>query len=104
MGDNLEKSNSERVGPLTPLHVVLMDIWKKVLQIGELGPDDDFFEVGGHSLAAIQLVNEVRQRFQCDYSVSTFFNNSTIAGMAENLSKDMVMDKFLCGNIYSGQI
>ena len=36
----------------------LAEIWSEVLERGDLGPEDDFFELGGDSLLAIWLIEE----------------------------------------------
>jgi oxalate---CoA ligase len=45
--------------PETPLEFQILDIWKTLLHRDDIGIDDDFFELGGDSLLAIQMVLEV---------------------------------------------
>jgi hypothetical protein len=47
-----------------------------------VGVHDDFVELGGHSLLAIQLTARVRQQFDIEMSVATFYNNATVEGMS----------------------
>lgn len=46
-------------GAEIPAIEVLTEIWKRVLQLDEVGPNDDFFELGGDSALAIQLFTEI---------------------------------------------
>jgi len=39
--------------------IELAEIWQRVLGVGVVGPDDDFFASGGDSLLALQVVSEV---------------------------------------------
>jgi hypothetical protein len=45
--------------------------------------DDNFFEVGGHSMVAMQLVARVRKRLNADFGLRNVFEQQTLAGMAE---------------------
>ena len=47
-----------------------------------IGIDDDFFERGGQSLRAMQLIASLRQRFELELSLREFLNARTIAGLA----------------------
>jgi acyl carrier protein len=58
-------------------------IWAEVLHLPQVGIHDDFFDLGGHSLAALQLFGLVRQRFHRDLPMSSFFLRPTIAQLAE---------------------
>ncbi|MET9294875.1 type I polyketide synthase [Streptomyces sp. NPDC003077] len=70
-----------------PLEQDLRRIWQDVLGTGTdaLGRHDDFFALGGHSLAALQVVQRCRDHFGVDLSVQTVFLAPTIAGLAAEL-------------------
>ncbi|CDH01892.1 non-ribosomal peptide synthetase [Xenorhabdus bovienii] len=55
----------------------LIDIWQEALGFRELGIHDDFFDLGGNSLQAIQVRQIIRRRLSCDINYSLFFNNAT---------------------------
>ena len=52
-----------------------------------MGVEDDFFQLGGHSLIAIQMLSRLRDRAGIDLSVSRFFNVPTPALLAAELRK-----------------
>ena len=61
----------------------LFEIWKDVLGKGvSIGVDDDFFDIGGDSLKAGRVVSRIREEFEIDFSVKTFFSEPTIAKLA----------------------
>jgi thioesterase domain-containing protein len=60
----------------------LADIWKGVLQVPQIRPDDDFFALGGHSLLALRLLSEVRARFDTVPTLQLLFKQPTFAGFA----------------------
>jgi len=74
---------SKHQSPETETERVLHKIWQEVLAIDELGIDDDFFEIGGHSLKAINLESHIRKHFHADISFAEIFKTPTIRGIAK---------------------
>jgi amino acid adenylation domain-containing protein len=70
------------VAPRNPIEEVLAALWAEVLGLEQVGVEDNFFEVGGHSLSATQLVSRMRQAFQIDLPLRRLFESPTIAGLA----------------------
>src|SRR6266700_2019943 len=68
--------------PRTAVERKLTRIWETVLQVEEVGRDDDFFDLGGHSLLATQLLSRLRQELRVDLTLSILFANSTIAKLS----------------------
>ena len=60
---------------------VLAGVWKELLGV-DVGPDDDFFLLGGHSLVAARLIARVRARFGVEVRLRTLFQTRPVAGMA----------------------
>jgi amino acid adenylation domain-containing protein len=61
----------------------LLAIWQEVLNIANIGIDDDFFELGGSSLQALTVFLEIEARLDCSLSPTTMLQAPTIAGLAE---------------------
>jgi amino acid adenylation domain-containing protein len=49
----------ERVAPRTPQEKVIAEIWQELLQVPEIGVDDNFFDLGGDSFAAVRAVRRI---------------------------------------------
>ncbi len=76
------------VGPSTPLEQQLADIWAKILRLDRVGVNDDFFALGGDSLAATATLTEVQQRLGCGNGLverTGFFDAPTIASQVRSL-------------------
>lgn len=63
----------------------LLELWKDVLQLRHVELDDDFFELGGDSLSAADLVLRVSERFGTEPSLTSFFAAPTIGEMARSI-------------------
>src|SRR5690606_17238607 len=61
---------------------LLATLWKKVLRVGTVGIDDDFFEMGGHSLIAVKLVALIHKNFGIKLPLGSLFEHSTIRKQA----------------------
>ena len=57
-------------------------MWAAVLGLDRVGVHDNFFALGGHSLAATQIMARIRERFGADLSFQTFFRHPTVAEVA----------------------
>jgi hypothetical protein len=49
---------------------------------------DSFFQIGGNSLLALQVLTRVRDTFKCEVAVPHFFERATVAGLGETLRSD----------------
>jgi acyl carrier protein len=58
-------------------------LWKRVLHVDEVRPDDDFFGSGGHSLQAVRLVELLSTECGIEISMSDIFENSTFSGLCD---------------------
>ncbi len=65
----------------TDLEIYISEIWRNVLGIHDVGIDDDFFELGGDSLAVEEVLSEL-QKLGPDLPTAVFIDSPTIAGLA----------------------
>ena len=68
--------------PRNELETVLARLWREVLQLAEVGSDDDFAALGGDSLLAIRIVAQVNQLFVLTQPLKTLFATPTVAQLA----------------------
>jgi amino acid adenylation domain-containing protein/FkbH-like protein len=69
----------------TPTEEIIAGIWAEVLNLEQVGAEDDFFELGGHSLLATQAIARIRQAFKLQLPLRSMFESSTVAGLAERV-------------------
>ncbi|HET9255063.1 MAG TPA: amino acid adenylation domain-containing protein [Pseudonocardiaceae bacterium] len=65
---------------------VVAKIFSEVLGRRDVGPDDDFFDLGGNSLQATRLVNKLRRAFDVNVELPVLFQTSTVAGITKAVS------------------
>lgn len=81
------RSQPPFVAPRNEVEETVAQIWKQVLRLDRVGIDDDFFDFGGDSLSATQVVSRVNRAFGVALSLRTIFDAPTIASLAGVLSE-----------------
>ena len=77
------QNNVEFVAPKTELEKKIAQIWQNALKLEQIGIHDNFFEVGGNSLSATQVITQMRQTLQVEITIRHFFEAPTIAEQAQ---------------------
>lgn len=68
--------------PRTETEERILRIWQELLQHGSFGVDDNFFDLGGHSMLAVQMIRRMETEFHQPFSLNMLFEDPTVAGMA----------------------
>ena len=74
------------VTPGSPLEVTLVKIWRKVLGRPRIGMNDNFFEAGGTSLRAVQVISMIKKELNQNLSIVSLFECPTVTMLAVKLS------------------
>ena len=70
------------IPPRGPIEEALADAWSELLGVGSIGAHDNFFDRGGHSLMAIQLLGRIRNLFEVEAPLKDFIEEPTLANLA----------------------
>src|SRR5262249_7495218 len=65
-------------------------IWASELNLPHVGPHDNFFEIGGHSLAGVRVLSAIEQEFNHPLSQEVWSSISTVAEMGKVIRRDLV--------------
>jgi len=74
------------IAPRNPVEQGLVEIWRQVLQLDNIGVQDNFFDLGGHSLLATQVISRVRSTFRVQLPLRSLFDAPTVAGLADQIA------------------
>ncbi|AXX31941.1 amino acid adenylation domain-containing protein [Actinosynnema pretiosum subsp. pretiosum] len=67
----------------TPVQREVAEVWRQVLDVPEVRPDDDFFALGGHSLLVPRLVARIEDRFGVVVPLQRFFSRPTVTALTD---------------------
>lgn len=79
--------------PRDETELVLSHIWKEVIKINSVSITDNFFDVGGNSLIAIELIGKINNRFSTNLSIAVLFEHNTIALMASLIRSSSILHR-----------
>lgn len=82
--------NTALIEPETETEKELAEIWQAVLGVEKVGIKESFFDLGGHSLMATQLISRVRSRFGVELALWDFFALPTLQNLAELIENEIL--------------
>jgi amino acid adenylation domain-containing protein len=71
--------------PATPTEQTVAAIWAKHLGLARVSRHDHFLEIGGHSLVAVRVIEELRETFATDLPIGALFSSPVLADLAAEL-------------------
>ena len=74
--------------PKSELERIIADVWMEVLRLDKISTEDNFFEIGGHSLAATKATARLTKILKSDIHLKGIFEAPTVASFAEWLQSD----------------
>ena len=92
---DISSSRSEGVIvlPETPTQESLAKIWGEMLSLAEVGIEDNFFDLGGHSILATQMMSRIRDTFNVEFPLRTIFEKPTVAELASRIDAALESDE-----------
>jgi len=78
---------ADRLAPRNRFESDVAEAWKTVLRVPEVSVTDDFFAVGGHSLAAMRVVGNLRAKYQVNVTLAAFLKEPTVQALAAQVEK-----------------
>jgi acyl carrier protein len=82
-------SNGKSRASVTRTEQAILDIWEEVLQRKDIGTDDDFFDLGGTSLALIRIFGQVNRTFDVSLDPGVLSEEGTIARLARSVDAEL---------------
>ncbi|HDR6315510.1 TPA: amino acid adenylation domain-containing protein [Bacillus thuringiensis] len=87
----LENMQNQYIPPISGTEKRLAKTWSEILNLGKyrISRDDDFFKLGGHSLIAVQVLNQIQKEFHLKIEIRDIFEHTTIASLSAYIDKLM---------------
>ncbi|GAB4519725.1 MAG: hypothetical protein Tsb0020_38290 [Haliangiales bacterium] len=82
----------ESTAPRTATERAIWDMWRELLDHGDFGIDDKFFEIGGSSMHAVLLVSMLDARFPDKVKTADLFERPTVRLIATLVDGEEVAD------------
>ncbi|MDJ0793308.1 MAG: amino acid adenylation domain-containing protein [Woeseiaceae bacterium] len=99
-----EIGDSDRGELETDTQRAIADIWKRVLGVGEVGSNDDFFDLGGHSILVTKVVALIKTELQQELPFRRFFEAPVLADVADAVDALAVLSEIPSGKNHSGEV
>ncbi|MEN3329190.1 MAG: hypothetical protein V7638_3997 [Acidobacteriota bacterium] len=80
-------TNASFTGPRTPEEEIVTAIWSQVLGIEKIDVHDNFFDLGGHSLRATQVISRIRELFHVELPLMRIFSAPTVESLATSIAE-----------------
>ena len=80
-----EITSIDYVAPEDEIQQKVADIWSEILGISKIGINDNFFEIGGHSISAMELTRRINQSFSVNIPTVAIFKYPTVKKLTEML-------------------
>ena len=86
-GPLVRASLPSTAAPEGEVESVLAEWWQELLGVEKVGLDDDFFDLGGHSLVGVRLFAKIKKTYQVDLDLASLFEARTIRQLAVVIRK-----------------
>ena len=84
----MQQTGQTFVKPGSETEKKLAAIWQEVLNLAQVGINDSFFDLGGHSLGIVQVQGKIKEVFDRELNVVDMFKYPTISSLAKFLSEE----------------
>lgn len=84
--------DAEFVAPSSMVESKLAGIWTQALNVSRVGVHDNFFDLGGASVPAVQVIAQVAQTFKVELPLRSLFDAPTIAKLSEQIESALILE------------
>lgn len=86
--DAEEQIKDSYVAPRNETEKVVSEIWQGVLKLPRVGVEDNFFDIGGHSLLAVQIMTRIEKKLGKKMAIAVLFDYPTVGKLSAHISQE----------------
>lgn len=90
IGQKLRRRAQNYVPPQTDMERTIVEVWEKMFGLQQIGIEENFFDLGGHSLLLVQMHGALRTTLKTGFPVVTLFEHPTVRSLARHLTQPAV--------------
>jgi acyl carrier protein len=84
------RGQREYLAPRGPVEELISELWSEVLKVDQVGINDNFFDLGGHSLLLSQVAARIKVAFSVDMPLRALFDAPTISQLAVAIAAEQM--------------
>ena len=88
LADGSSRPATHYVAPRGEAEAIIAGIWRDALRLDRVGADDNFFDLGGHSMLLAVVRDKLARAFDRDVPIVEMFRHPTVAALATHLSRE----------------
>jgi acyl carrier protein len=92
-GGQARVASGDYAAPTNETEEAVAALWEELFGMQRVGANDNFFDLGGNSLLAIQLVSQLRKTFEVELPLSRLFESPTVSGLADAIGEVRVKEQ-----------
>ncbi len=89
--DDLRRQNY--VAPRNEIEIKIGQLWKRLLNVSQVGIYDNFFTLGGHSLQATRLISSIRNELEIEVPLRSVFEHPTLEQLSQVVTIHLIKEK-----------
>ncbi|WP_340620435.1 amino acid adenylation domain-containing protein [Xenorhabdus siamensis] len=89
--DDLRRQNY--VAPRNEIEIKISQLWKRLLNVSQVGIHDNFFTLGGHSLQATRLISSIRNDLKVEVPLRSVFEHPTLEQLSQIVTIHLIKEK-----------
>jgi acyl carrier protein len=81
-----ESSSADHFAPRSEMERTIAHVWSEALNVESVGIDQNFFDLGGHSLLMVKVHRRLKETLNCELSLMDMFKYPTINSLAQHVN------------------
>lgn len=69
--------------PTNDIEEIVIKVWEDIFKLNKLGLNDDFYELGGHSLMAVQIISRLNEELRLELPIRAIFEHHSIGSLSK---------------------